>query len=102
VSMTGAALLALIFTWIALRQIRIKRLIENLPTSPIRAISCGLTETCGEIHPIEGDALLTTPHFGTQCLWYVFKREEKRGSGKNTRWHTLEKEVRCLPFYLRD
>lgn len=102
IAMTIAALVALIFTWTALRTIRVKRLIENLTTSPTRGVSCGLTEICGEIQPAEGAELLTTPYFATKCLWYLYKKEEKRGAGKNARWHPLEREIRNAPFFVRD
>lgn len=101
-SLAGGALAAALLTFAAIRTAKVKRLIENLPHVPIRGISCGITDTRGELVPMEDVPPLRTPHFGSPCVWYFFHEEEKRGSGKKARWVTIQKETRCQPFYLQD
>lgn len=100
--LAAGILAAVILTTWAVRWAKVKRLIENLPHVPIRGISCGVTDTRGEIVPIENEPLLQTPQFQQSCVWYFFHEEEKRGSGKTSRWVTIKKETRWQPFYLSD
>lgn len=94
--------LAAFMTWLALRLIRVKRLIENLQLTTIRGVSCGIAETQGNIVPADADTLLRTPYFQTDCVWYSYLKEERRGAGKNARWVTLQHDVIGQLFYLRD
>lgn len=98
----AGALAAAIMTWMAIRWAKVKRLIENLSHVPTRGVSCGITETGGEILPAADTPLLETPHFHQPCVWYSYLKQERRGSGKNTRWVTVDKEILSQRFYLRD
>lgn len=98
----AGALVAAILTWMAIRWAKVKRLIENLSHVPTRGVSCGITETGGEILPAADTPLLETPYFHQPCVWYRYLKQERRGSGKNARWVTVDKEVLSQRFYLRD
>jgi hypothetical protein len=95
-------LLAILMTWLALRLIRTKRIIENLQMTPTGGVSCGLAEVQGEIVPAENTQLLRTPYFGLDCVWYSYRKEERRNSGKNSKWVTLENDVVGQKFFVRD
>lgn len=98
----AGALIAIAMTWIAIRRAKVKRLIENLMPVPTRGISCGITEANGEIRPLENTELLQTPHCQQPCVWYRYRKEERRGHGKNARWTTIAEETLGQRFYLRD
>ncbi|HOW59223.1 MAG TPA: GIDE domain-containing protein [Candidatus Omnitrophota bacterium] len=77
-----------------------RKLIENIPTSTIRAMAMGLVEINGTAKPFKGT--MKTPFSKTDCVFFHYKVEEKRSSGKSSHWVTL-KEF-CTPewFYLED
>jgi hypothetical protein len=101
-ALAAGALAAVALTLAAVRLAKVKRLIENLPHVPIRGISCGVTDTGGELVLVDDVALLHAPYSHTPCVWYSFLKEENRGSGKRPRWVTLEKEISSQPIYLQD
>jgi hypothetical protein len=77
-----------------------KRLIESIPTSPIRSLALGLVEINGRAEP-EAD-LLTSPFGGLPCVFYSYMVEEQVRSGKNTRWKTIASGTSEQPFFVRD
>lgn len=91
----GGALLSFMF-------IRVKRMQENLPTSKTTGVTYGITEVCGELIPEDDNALLTGPLSGRRCTWFRYVVREKRGSGKNSHWVTIEDRTGKQPFYCRD
>jgi hypothetical protein len=95
-------LLALLFTWLGFRQVRYKRLIENVPTSLTAGVSCGLAEVQGSLMIDDDKEPLRSPHTNSRCAWYYYKKEERRGSGKNAKWFTLEEKTDYLTFYAED
>lgn len=95
-------LLALLFTWLGFRQVRYKRLIENVPTSLTAGVSCGLAEVQGSLMIDEDKEPLCSPHTNSRCAWYYYKEEERRGSGKNAKWVTLTEKTDYLTFYAED
>ena len=77
-----------------------KRLIENIPTSPIRSLALGLVEVSGRAEPeVE---LLTSPFGGFPCVFYSYSVEEQVGSGKNTRWETIASGTSEQSFFVHD
>lgn len=76
------------------------RLIHDTPTSRIRSAHQGYVELEG-VGRLMGKETVC-PLTDTPCLWWFYKVEEKRGSGKNSKWVTLEKEISEEPFYLED
>lgn len=79
---------------------RRKRLIESIPTSPTRSLAVGLVEVVGNVRA-DGEELIG-PFSGMTCVFFSYKVEERRGSGKNSRWVTIAKGTSDQPFYLRD
>lgn len=80
-----------------------KRLIQNIPTSKVRALAMGLVELAGKAIP---DVLLTAPYTKSPCVFYhiIIERLERRYSrhGSHTRW-VKEFEMKTdIPFFLQD
>jgi hypothetical protein len=77
-----------------------KRLIESIPTSPIRSLALGLVEVSGRALPEIG--LLRAPFSGLPCVLYSYSVEERRGSEKDGRWKTIAKGTSPDPFFVQD
>lgn len=89
-------------SYLGFRKIRFKRFIESIPTSKISGVVYGLTEIKAQIKCISNDTFLTTPITGKKSVWYYYKKEEKRKSGKNEKWVTLTEEQKAVPFIASD
>jgi len=89
-----------LFLW-AIISFKNKSLIENIPTSKIRSIAMGLVEIYGEVVP-DTNNILKSPFSQNDCVYYKYKIEELRSSGKSTRWHTIRKGWNYVYFYLKD
>jgi hypothetical protein len=83
-----------------LSSLRLKRLIENTPTSKVRAAAIGLVEVCGEAVPCAGK--LSSPFSGKDCIYYKYTIEEYRRSGKSSRWITVKNGDSRMRFYVQD
>jgi hypothetical protein len=83
-----------------LSSLRLKRLIENTPTSKVRAAAIGLVEVCGEAVPCAGK--LSSPFSGKDCVYYKYTIEEYRRSGKHSRWITVKNGDSRIRFYVQD
>jgi hypothetical protein len=101
--LVGVLLLSFGVTFWGFFQIKIKRMIENLPTTKISGLTMGLNELKGkcvgllpDYPPLEGP-LSTMP-----CIYYHYTVKERRGSGKNARWVKIEDECHSTPFLLQD
>ena len=84
-----------------LSSFKMKRLIENTPTSKIRSIAMGLVEIYGEVEPLK-DNILKSPFSNNDCVYYKYKVEELRQSGKSTTWVTIKKGEEKKLFHLKD
>ena len=100
-------LAAIGLSWVGLRTVKHKRLIENLPTSKSLGVACGLAEVVGVVTEREMPDLvddsefvsaLRSPLNNHECVWYHYKVEERRGTGKNRRWHTIENRTQSCAF----
>ncbi|MEX2352976.1 MAG: GIDE domain-containing protein, partial [Gammaproteobacteria bacterium] len=78
-----------------------KRAIENIPTSKIRSAAQGYLELTGHGQLLEGPQIIA-PLTNTPCTWYSFSVQERRRSGKNSRWVTIEKGISDSLFLLID
>lgn len=88
------------FYW--LRKARRARLIEDVPTSTIRAAAQGYTELVGNAAFLP-DGVIRSPLTGRECVWYRYQVEKKeRRQGKNDHWKTIEKETCDDIFLLED
>ena len=79
--------------------VRVKRLIENLPTSPIDGVVYGLTEVEGTAAVREADDVLTAPLSGKPCVYYSYQEKKKDSSDD---WKVVRREEKCVPFLCRD
>lgn len=77
-----------------------KRLIESIPTSPVRSLAVGLVEVSGRAKPER--TLLRAPFSGMPCVLYSYSVEERRESGKHARWETIAKGTSGEPFFVED
>lgn len=96
-----SSLAALYSLYRMLTRLRRARWVEDTPTSRIRSAAQGLVELKGQLDA-GGHAALVSPLAETDCLWYRFRVEEYRRSGKSSRWRTVEQGVSERPFVLRD
>lgn len=90
-----------ISTYFGFRTIKVKRMIENIPTSLSAGVSVGVAEIKGRIR-VREDASLKGPLTGQDCIWYRYLVEERRGSGKNAKWVKLSDEKTFQRFYCED
>ena len=88
------------FIW-GLLSFKIKRLIENIPTSKIRSIAMGLVEIYGKVVPSKNN-ILKSPFSNRDCVYYKYNIDELRSSGKNTHWVTIDKGEEHRLFFLKD
>jgi hypothetical protein len=77
-----------------------KKLIEDIPTSTVRALALGLAEVSGIAR--ESGKLLTSDFSKTPCVFYRYKVEEYRSSGKSGSWVTIAEHISSEYFYLED
>jgi hypothetical protein len=88
---TGAIFAALLGGWL-LRQGRNAlwrlRLIVDTPTARIRSAPQGYVELRGRAAPLRG--LLTARLTGKPCVWYRWRIEQYKQSGRSGRWVLLE------------
>lgn len=76
------------------------RLVVDTPTARLRSVPEGYVELRGRARPQR--ALVTTPLSGTQCVWYRYRVEERRQSGRNSSWVTVQRGDAGRPFLLDD
>lgn len=76
------------------------RLVVDTPTARIRSASQGYLELQGLAHPQREPiaAKLT----GIACVWYRYRIQERRRSGRNENWVTIERGDAERPFILDD
>ncbi len=77
-----------------------KKLIENIPTSTVRAAAMGLVEIKGTARKFRGT--VRTPFSKAESVFYHYKVEEYRSSGKSGHWVTLKEFSTPEWFYLED
>src|SRR3989338_4951327 len=84
------------FKWL-----KLKRLIENMPTSKIRSLAMGLVEIYGEVIPSKGQ-LLKSPFSNHDCVYYKYEIQELRRSKRSTYWATIKSGEKGAYFFLKD
>ena len=93
----GGALAAWM-TRAGLRAVHFARLVEGLPTTPLRGLTYGLNEAVATLQPAEGHAALHGPVSTSPCCWYRYVVSERRGSGKNASWVVIEDRTEACPI----
>ena len=82
--------------WRSFRDLRVRRLVQNTPTSRIRSMSMGLVEINGEVSP---RSELAAPFSGRACAyWQVDIATRSRRNA----WHVVHRNASGNPFFLRD
>lgn len=80
-------------------RLKLKRVIENTPTSKIRSLAMGLVE-------IRGKAVcrksLLSPLEKKPCVYFKWTLERWEKRGKHSKWVTIGKGESSEPFYLED
>ena len=95
-----AVLLAL-GTWQGFARPRRARLIEDTPTQRVRSAAQGYVELEGRARWMPGPGIFS-PLSRSPCVWWTYKIQQQRGSGRNRRWHTLESGTSDDLFLLDD
>lgn len=85
------------FIWL-----KMQRLIENIPTSKIRSLAMGLVEIYGKALERKEEPELKSPFSQKPCVYYRYKIEEYRSSGKSSRWVTVAHSSKGVRFYVKD
>jgi hypothetical protein len=93
-----AALVGYIASRNGISTIKVKRLIEHLPTTSIDGVVYGLSEIKGTAELHESTGLLTAPLSEETCIYYFYQEKEKDGDT----WKTVRQEEQSVPFRCRD
>ncbi|NVK39823.1 MAG: hypothetical protein HWE39_01150 [Oceanospirillaceae bacterium] len=99
--LVACAVVALVGLWYGLRQLRRYHLIADTPTARIRSAHQGYVELIGQALP-SPEGPVYSPLTGTECVWYRYKVEREKGSGKNRKWVTEKSGVSTQWFQLDD
>ena len=93
---------AFVASWIGFRAIKVKRYIENIPTSLASGLAYGPSELIGTLLPTKKAAVLKGPESNLDVVYYHYVVKEKRGSGKKAKWVTIVDEEQSVPFICED
>ena len=93
-------IIGLIMFYNSLKNLKIKRLIENVPTSKARSVAMGLVELKGKIE--NRNKTLTDPFDGKDCVYWHIHIQQYMKRGKRRTWVTRHKAKKHVPFYLTD
>jgi hypothetical protein len=97
-----SVILTAVLIWAALRAIRFKRLVEFIPTSKSTGLAYGIAELFGMIEVDDKKPFLSSRYNQKKCVAYTYLVEERRGSGKNAKWVTVEEGGEQSEFWLED
>lgn len=91
------AVLSVVLLWCGFHFLRLKRRVENTPTSKARSLAMGLVEIHGQARR---KYALVSPMSQLPCVYYRLRRYRK---DRNNRWKLSScKESDHVPFYLED
>lgn len=88
---------------LALRSIRIARLVEDMPTSRIRSAAQGYVELTGRGTALPGTTVVA-PLTQRPCVWWRYRvsRRQESGRGRGSSWRTVSSGTSGSPFLLDD
>ena len=92
--------IGLIIFFNSLKNLKMKRLFENLPTSKMRSLAMGLVELKGKIK-VE-DKILNDPFDAKKCVYWRIHIQESVKRGKTRKWVTRHKAKNQVPFLISD
>lgn len=88
--------------WKGFQDLKLKRLIEAIPTSQVRSMAMGTVELCGTIESNDED-VIRDPIYGKDAVCYRIKIEEYRRSGRSGSWVTIHtSDTMNRTFWLAD
>lgn len=96
------SLMALVCFWLIFHYLKRARLIEDTPTSKIRSAAQGYVEIVGTASYGDKNKELVAPLSGRTCVWYTYKIQRYRRSGKNSHWSTIEEDTSNQYFQIQD
>ena len=96
-----AIIIGAFFLFHGYRSFKLKRLIENIPTSKIRSLAMGLVEIFGKVVSAEKH-LLKSPFENKPCVFYRYTIEEFRRGKDRNHWATIRRGFESVHFYLQD
>ena len=104
IGLLAGGLVGLIGIGIGMSRVKLKRLIENVPSTPCNEVEIGITELIGKTKDLEGEdaTRLTGPLTEKDCVWFDYHVQEWRGSGKNRHLHTIERRKEHAIFRCED
>jgi hypothetical protein len=88
---------------LALRWIKVARLIEDTPTSRVRSAAQGYVELTGRGRPLDGTRNLG-PLTQRPCVWWRYRvsKKEQTGRSRGENWRSVASGESGLPFLLDD
>ena len=98
----AALLLGTLTFFVGREYILEKRFIENLPTTPTAGVNYGMVEVAGIVDQTPSLPPLSSPIFGSRCVYYHYTISERRGSGNKKKWVVIHKETKKQPFLCLD
>ena len=87
--------------WFGFRWWQRARLIDDLPTSRVHSAAQGYVELQGQAKLTSGTAMIA-PLTRRPCVWWTYRIQQKRRSGRNSRWVTVDEDRSVTPFLLED
>ncbi|SEM75981.1 GIDE domain-containing protein [Nitrosomonas marina] len=94
-------LMALVCFWLFFYYLKRARLIEDTPTSKIRSAAQGYVEIMGSVSMVSNQ-MLSAPLSGTTCVWFTYKIQQYRRTGKSSHWSTIEEKTSTEQFLIKD
>jgi hypothetical protein len=88
-----------LFLFRGFKNLKLKQLIEAIPTSKIRSMPMGVVEVVGKAVKTHD---MNTPFSNMPCVFFQYRIEERRGSGKHARWVTVQHYTSPFPFKIMD
>ncbi len=101
IALVVSAAVVLAGFWFGFRYLQRYRLIADTPTARVHSAHQGYVELHGQALP-SPSGLLRSPLTGRECVWYHYKVEREKGSGKNRRWVTEREGTSDEWFQLED
>ncbi len=98
----ASSALAVVLILFAIRAVKLKRLIEAVPTTSSKGLSFGLSELKAMVDVDDAYPPVRDPLRNEKCVAYDYKVEERQGSGKDEKWRTVEHQKERVPFWLQD
>ena len=84
------------------RELKFKRIIQNIPTSKINTGAIGTNVEIKAKIISEKDKLVTSPISGVPCVFYSIQIQKLKRSKNRTHWQTIDKFYSHKGFYVDD